>query len=98
MSQMDIFFYIHRSFSILILSLNAFLWWMNRKNNMGYWQWNWIMAILVMELSLGIILAYFDLPKFAQPLHLLLAAGLFALQLQAIIHLALKGQLRPLKP
>lgn len=97
MNQMDIFFYIHRSFSILILALNAYLWWMNRKNNMGYWQWNWIMAFLVMEISLGIILAYLDLPKFAQPLHLLLAAGLFAIQLHAIIHLALKGQLSHLK-
>jgi cytochrome c oxidase assembly protein subunit 15 len=97
MSQMDIFFYIHRSFSILILTINAFLWWTNRKNSMGYWQWNWVLVILVLEVSIGIILAYLDLPKFAQPLHLLLAAVLFALQLQAIIHLVLKGQLSPLK-
>ncbi len=98
MGQMDIFFYIHRSFSILILALNGYLWWLNRNNKMGFWQWNWILAILALEVCLGIILAYFDLPKFAQPLHLLLAAGLFALQLQAIIHLALKGQLSPIKP
>ncbi len=97
MGQMDIFFYIHRSFSILILALNIYLWWTNRKDNMGYWQWNWVITLLGLEVLLGIILAYFDLPKFAQPLHLLLAAVIFAFQLHAIIHLALKGQLSPLK-
>jgi len=97
MDKMDIFFYIHRSFSILILGLNFYLWWTNRKNTMGYWQWNWVMGLLIAEVSLGIILAYFDLPKFAQPLHLLLAAALFAFQLHAIIQLALKGQISPLK-
>jgi cytochrome c oxidase assembly protein subunit 15 len=97
MGKMDIFFYIHRSFSILILGLNFYLWWTNRKNTMGYWQWNWVMGILIAEVALGIILAYFDLPKFAQPLHLLLATVLFTFQLHAIIQLAQKGQISPIK-
>lgn len=92
MDNMDIFFYIHRSFSILIIALNGYLWWINRQKNLGYWQWNWLMGILALEVLMGIILAYFDLPKFAQPLHLLLAAVLFALQFQALTQLSLKGE------
>ncbi len=91
MDNMDVVFYIHRSFSILMLLLNIWLWNQNRKLGLGYWHWNWIMLVIGLELLIGIILAYFDLPYFAQPLHLLLGAILFALQGHALIKLYLHG-------
>jgi len=94
MEQIPAIFYVHRSFSILILILNFWLWRQNRKFALGYWQWPWIFGILMAEIALGIILAYFDLPYFAQPMHLLLGAGLFALQLQSQLHGLLKGERR----
>ena len=94
MDQIPTIFYIHRSFSILILGLNFWLWQQNRKFALGYWQWPWIFGLLVAEVVLGIILAYCDLPYFAQPLHLLLGAALFALQLQAQLHGLLKSEAR----
>lgn len=78
-------FYVHRSFSILILALNLYLWWYNRKQQFKFGELNAIMILIGLEILLGIILYYFDLPYFAQPAHLLLGALLFAFQLQAVI-------------
>lgn len=94
MDNMNLSFYIHRSFSILILGLNLWLWRMNKSLGLGYWQWHYIMLVLGFEIAAGIILAYFDLPYFAQPLHLLLGAILFALQSQMLIHLILSADRR----
>lgn len=94
MDHMELNFYIHRSFSILILALNLWLWRMNRNLALGYWQWNYIMLVLGLEIMAGIILAYFDLPYFAQPLHLLLGSILFALQGHMVIQLILRGERR----
>lgn len=91
MDQIDWIFYVHRSFSILILALNFWLWRENRRRALGYWQWDYIAGLLLFELVIGIILAYFDLPYFAQPLHLLLGALLFALQSHALVKLFLHG-------
>lgn len=94
MDNMDLIFYIHRSFSILILVLNFWLWRQNRQLKLGYWQWTPVMLVLGLEIMAGIILAYWDLPYFAQPTHLLLGAILFALQGHAFIKLILHGEKR----
>jgi len=96
MENMDLSFYIHRSFSILILLLNLWLWRQNKNEGLGFWQWNYILIVLGLEIAAGIILAYFDLPYFAQPLHLLLGSILFALQGHALIQLILNAEARPL--
>ncbi len=85
MENLDVTFYIHRSFSLAILALNVWLWHQNRKQQYGFWQLNAIMLLLGVEILIGIILAYFDLPAWTQPTHLLLGALLFALQLQALV-------------
>lgn len=90
--NLDISFYIHRSFSILILALNFWLWNQNRIKNLGFWQMNFVLVLLVIEILLGVILAYLNLPLFAQPSHLLLGTIIFALQLQIIVHFAFKGE------
>ncbi|MCR9153130.1 MAG: COX15/CtaA family protein [Bacteroidetes bacterium] len=94
MDNMDLVFYIHRSFSILVIGLNFWLWKQNKNLKLGYWQWNYILVILALEVLAGIILAYFNLPYFAQPLHLLLGSILFGLQIQALFYLHLHGEKR----
>ncbi len=92
MDQIDWVFYVHRSFSLLILALNLWLWRENKRKGLGYWQWNYVVLVMAIEILMGIILAYFDLPYFAQPSHLLLGALLFALQSHALIKLVLHGK------
>lgn len=93
-NNMDLTFYIHRSFSLLILAINLWLWYTNRKLRLGYWQMNPIVLVLALEILLGVILAYFDFPYFAQPLHLLLGALLFAFQFHALVVFALNKRSR----
>lgn len=89
MKQVDWVFYLHRSFSLVLLGLNAYLWYLNRKLGLGYRLWQLVAILLLAEILVGIILAYLDLPAFAQPLHLMLGAGLWASQIYLIIQLYL---------
>jgi cytochrome c oxidase assembly protein subunit 15 len=93
-SHLDITFYIHRSFSLAILGVNLWLWYKNRKQQLGFWQLNAVLLVLGVELVVGIILAYTDVPAWAQPIHLLLGALLFALQWQALVHFAFADKKR----
>ena len=71
-------FYIHRSFSIVILLLSGWLYFKS-KESLRLVQFNWAMLVLMLELLVGIVLAYLDMPAPMQPLHLLLAVLCFAL-------------------
>lgn len=83
-SALGIPFYIHRSFSILVLVANVF--WINRISHsiegdsrikqMG----KGCLAILGLEIFTGIVMAYFGVPPFAQPVHLTLAIIMIGLQ------------------
>ena len=73
-------FYIHRSFSILVLGLNLLLWYHIRKRGYSYPKINWIMGILLAEIATGVAMNYFAFPFGSQPLHLILAAILFGVQ------------------
>ena len=73
-------FYIHRSLSILILMVNGFIFFRNKSIKKPLRLINIMMAFLIAEVFAGIILYYFDLPVFAQPLHLILAALLYGIQ------------------
>lgn len=89
LSHAELNFYVHRSFSILVLAVNLWLWWHNRQHQLHFRQLGGVMSLILAEIALGIILTYAGLPPWAQPLHLLLAAGLFALQWQMIVQLYL---------
>jgi cytochrome c oxidase assembly protein subunit 15 len=72
--------YIHRSFSLLILGVNLFLYLKNKKSNLGYRLFNWIIILIFIEITSGIALYYFDFPFGSQPIHLVVATVLFGLQ------------------
>ena len=76
----ELTFYIHRSFSIIVLVLNLFLFYRNRKKQLGHPLMNWIIALIAAEAFTGILMYYFDFPFLTQPLHLVIASILFGLQ------------------
>ena len=78
-------FYIHRSYSILILVVNAGIWWLNRKNSLGFSMPNWIISIIGLEILTGISMYYFAFPFGTQALHLIFAALLFGFQFYLIL-------------
>ncbi|HET8839701.1 MAG TPA: COX15/CtaA family protein [Flavobacteriaceae bacterium] len=76
----DLLFYIHRSFSILILLVNLMLWWQNRSLKLGFSLMDPLLLILLLEIILGMAMYYFNFPFLSQPLHLLLAIAFFSIQ------------------
>ena len=73
-------FYIHRSFSILVLVLIVYLAYTIYKNRLGFSKINWVMGLLLVEIVTGMVMYYADFPFSSQPLHLFLAAVLFGVQ------------------
>ena len=73
-------FYIHRSFSLLILGLNVFLFLRNRKFHLGFKKVNWVIALIGIEVLTGMAMYYLDFPLASQPLHLVIASLLFGTQ------------------
>lgn len=69
-------FYIHRSFSWLVLILLAFIAWKNEKSQ-HYLILRSSFVILVLELVSGVLLAYADMPGLVQTAHLVFATILF---------------------
>jgi cytochrome c oxidase assembly protein subunit 15 len=69
-------FYIHRSFSWLVLILLAFITWRNEQTQ-RYLIIRSAFLILVLELVSGILLAYADMPGLVQTSHLVFASILF---------------------
>lgn len=80
-------FYVHRSFSLVVLALNFWLWRTNKKNQFGFRELNAVLGIIVLEIIFGIILTYVNMPKFAQPTHLLLGMLLFGFQFFALMRM-----------
>ncbi|NND62552.1 MAG: heme A synthase, partial [Flavobacteriaceae bacterium] len=78
-------FYIHRSFSILVLVVNLWLWYVNRKMQWGIKYLNGILLLILAEAFTGILMYYFDFPILSQPLHLVIASLLFGLQFYVLL-------------
>jgi heme a synthase len=78
-------FYIHRSFSIIVLLTNVYLFYIVRKLKLNYTKINWVIAILIIEVLSGIAMANFHFPFGSQTLHLVLASILFGIQYYLIL-------------
>ncbi len=85
-------FYIHRSFSILVLALNAYLAYWIYRSKLGFTKINWVMGLLLIEIATGIAMYYFDFPFSSQPLHLFLAAVLFGIQFFLVLEVFTPGK------
>ncbi|MBB1149602.1 COX15/CtaA family protein [Myroides sp. NP-2] len=73
-------FYIHRSFSILVFVLNFYLFFLNKKLNLGFSKVKWVAILLVLEILTGILMQYAHFPFGSQTAHLVLASILFGVQ------------------
>ncbi len=80
-------FYIHRSFSWLLLAAHLFLLFFSRQQAKGELsRWAAVLLVIVLvEAFIGIVLSYFGFPAVLQPLHLLLGTFLFGLQFYMLL-------------
>jgi heme a synthase len=76
--QLGMPFFIHRSFSWLVLLFVALIAWKNEQLNQ-FKPIRWMAAVFTVELITGVVLAYFNMPGFAQIIHLVLAMVLFCI-------------------
>ena len=83
-------FYVHRSFSLLVLGLNAYLFFQNRKQNFGLKKLNWVLILIGFEVFTGVLMYYFDFPFASQPIHLTIASLLFGVQFYLILESPMK--------
>lgn len=82
-------FYIHRSFSLIILVMHLGLVYWLRKNIISkgviYQLSSVLLVMAVVEIMTGIILAYWQVPAFTQPIHLTLAIVVLGLQFVVLL-------------
>jgi cytochrome c oxidase assembly protein subunit 15 len=95
-------FYIHRSFSILVLVSNALVLYGISKfvRNAGtlYSLAKLLMALVLVEVLTGIIMAYFAVPAFAQPIHLTVAIMMLGIQFVIWTSLDANKELKNIMP
>ncbi len=87
LAQPELDFYVHRSTSILVLVINGYLWFINKKLNLGYKKINLVLNCILLEVFSGIMMYYFDFPFLSQPLHLVIASILFGIQLYILLEI-----------
>lgn len=78
-AALNVWFYIHRSFSLLIGGLAVYLLLQLRLQPLAAVLLKRVVAIIILEILVGVVLAYLDFPQAAQPIHLLLSSVLIAL-------------------
>ena len=86
-------FYVHRSFSILVLLVNFYLFYLNKKLSLGYNKVNYVMFFIGVEIATGIFMYYFDFPLLSQPIHLVIATIIFGLQFYILLEYLIRNML-----
>ncbi len=76
--QLNIWFYVHRSFSLAVSAIAIYLFILTRAYPMAATLFRVTVAVIMLEILAGVILAYADFPVIAQPIHLLLSSVLIA--------------------
>ena len=97
-ANLDWKFYFHRSYSLLLLALGCFIYLRLRRLSMRKPMAEklafGILAIMLLETAGGAIMAYFGVPPFVQPLHLLMGCLLFGM----LFYLILIGRMTASSP
>lgn len=92
LSNMNVDFYFHRSLIWLVLIVNGALFWMNRKNNYGMIIFIYIIGLIGVELLTGILFSYAGMPAILQPIHLVVASLMLAVQLYGLKYFSYKRE------
>lgn len=77
LDQLGLLFYVHRSYSLLLTAIVGYVVYLNWKHGTVSAFLKSLVVIICIEIGLGVIMAYFSFPAFAQPLHLLLGTMAF---------------------
>lgn len=85
LAEIDWKFYVHRTFSLLVLILNILLAQRIYKHRLGFEKINWVLALIVLEVLTGMAMYYLHFPFSTQPLHLVLASLLFGVQFYLVM-------------
>jgi len=81
----NLLFYIHRSFSIVVILTNCWIFFLNKKSGYPIPLVLGVLSLIGLEALTGILMQYFHFPFLSQPLHLLLSAVLFGLQFYILL-------------
>lgn len=85
-NNLDLSFYIHRSFSLLVLAFHvAIIYQLRKLTRIGRLAelTKLLIALVIAEIGTGVIMAYLGVPAVAQPIHLILAILIIGLQFVA---------------
>jgi len=82
-------FLIHRSFSLVLLAVHVlyFIWafkFTSRKTQISIWS-QALIILIILEIASGVGMAYFGIPAFLQPIHLLVGALIIGVQVILIL-------------
>lgn len=80
LNQPDYKFYIHRSFSIVILIINGLLFRLNHLNKLNFQKINLVVIGILIEVISGTVMYYFDFPFSTQSIHLVIATIIIGIQ------------------
>lgn len=92
--QLGLTFYIHRSYSLVLLALHVYLFyklWKSEDSAVFAKPMIFLVAIVVVEILSGVIMAYFAIPAFIQPIHLLLGSLIIGVQYYLFLTMRQKG-------
>ncbi len=93
-------FLTHRSFSWLVLINNIILFYSIRRNYIKIYFYNFsklLIFLIVTEIVSGILMNYFSIPPYVQPIHLLFAALIFGVQSVLLLSLLIQNNEDELK-
>jgi len=91
LQQPPTLFYLHRSFSLLVLGIHVYLFITFFKKGKIPQPLQFIFLLIGLEILTGIVMYYWDFPFSSQPLHLLFASLLFGAQTYFILTLKNKN-------
>ena len=92
LTDVPIKFYIHRSFSVVVLLVNFYLFYLNKKIGLGFNKLSYVIALIGLEILTGILMYYFDFPVLSQPIHLVIATIIFGLQFYILLEYLLRNK------
>lgn len=88
--QLNIYFYIHRSFSLVIAGIAVYLLFISKNYFKVLSLFKLTVAVIIAEIMVGIVLVYLQFPAAAQPIHLLLSSILVAVVFNNYLRLVVK--------
>ena len=85
-NEIPIIYEYHRTFSIAVVSINFFLFYLNNKLSLGNKYVNHLMILLLIEVITGVMMFYFDFPFGTQTIHLVFASLIFGVQFYILLN------------